>query len=83
MKGIVWETVHGLGKKHARELSNLLLTNKELVKDTEVNDSLVCRDCEVQFKTLKEGSKTNSRIRALDRRRANMTLFRHLLGSIL
>lgn len=81
MKGIVWD---GLGKKHARELSNLLLMKKELVEDMKVSDSLVYRDCDVvQFKTLKDGSKTNSRIRVLDFRRPNMNLFRDLLGSIL
>lgn len=61
----------------------MLLTDKELVKDRKVNDSLVCRDCEVvQFKT-QRGSRTKTKIRALDFRRANMSLFRDLLGSVL
>lgn len=53
VRGIVWETADGLGKKHARELSNLLLTSKELVEDMKVSDSLLCRNYEVmQLKTL-------------------------------
>jgi len=44
VRGIVWETVDGLGKKRARELSNLLLTSKESVEDTKVSNSLDCRD---------------------------------------
>jgi len=65
-------------------LLDLKLTNKEgLVEDVKVGDSLSCSDHEmVEFRILCGGSRSISRIKTLDFRRANFGLFKDLLGGI-
>ena len=62
-------------------LPDLLLTKKEeLVGDVKVKGSLGCSNHKmVEFKILREVSKTNSRITALNFRRETFGLFRDLL----
>ena len=59
-------------------------TNKEeLVKNAKVKGSHSCSEHEtVKLKILREMSKTNSRITALDFRRVDFRLFTDLLGRI-
>ena len=65
-------------------LLDLGLMNKEgLAEDVKVGGSLGSRDCEmVNFRILRGGSRTISRIKTLDFRRANFDLFKELLGGI-
>jgi len=69
-------------RKHV--LLDLVLTNKEgLVEDVKVGGSLRCSDHEmVECRTLRGGSRTISRIKTLESRRANFGLFKELLGGI-
>jgi len=62
----------------------LVLTNKEgLVEDVKVGGRLGCSDHEiVEFRILSGGSRTISRIKTLDLRKANFGLFKELLGGI-
>lgn len=53
---------------------------EKLFEGVEVNDSLGCKDHMMDFKILREVSKTNSRITNLDFRTADFSLFRHLLS---
>jgi len=66
-------------------LLDLVLTNKEgLVEDVKVGGSLSCSDHEmVNFRILRAGSRAISRIKTLDFRRANFSLFKEPLGGIL
>jgi len=65
-------------------LLDLVLTNKEgLVEDVKVRGRLGCSDHEmVEFRILPGGSRAISRIKTLDLRRANFSLFKELLGGI-
>jgi len=65
-------------------LLDLVLTNKEgQVEDVKAGGSLGCSDHEmVEFRILRGGSRTISRIKTLDFRRANFGLFKELLGGI-
>ncbi|GAB0208476.1 hypothetical protein GRJ2_003313300 [Grus japonensis] len=60
---------------------DLVLTNKEgLVGDVKLKGSLGCRDHE--FKILRAARRVHSKLTALDFRRADLGLFRDLLGRI-
>jgi len=65
-------------------LLDLVLTNKEgLVEDLKVGGSLSCSDHEmVEFRILRGGSRTISRIKTLDLRKADFGFFKDLLGGI-
>ena len=65
-------------------LLDLVLTNKEgLVEDMKVGGRLGCSDHEmVEFRILRGGSGAISRIKTLVLRRANIGLFKGLLGGI-
>jgi len=65
-------------------LLDLVLTNKEgLVEDVKVGGRLGCSDHEmVEFRIMHGGSRVISRIKTLDFRRANLGLFKELLGGI-
>jgi len=65
-------------------LLDLVLTNKEgLLEDVKVGGRLGCSDHEmVEFRILRGGSRTISRIKTLNLRRADFALFRELPGGI-
>jgi len=65
-------------------LLDLVLKNKEgLVEDMKVGGSLGCSDHEiVEFRILHGGSRAIRKIKTLDFRRDNFTLFKELLGGI-
>ena len=65
-------------------LMDLVLMNKEgLVKDVKVGSSLACSDHKmVEFRILHGGSRAISRIKTLEFRRANLGIFKDLLGVI-
>jgi len=65
-------------------LLDLVLTKKEgLLEDVKARGRLSCSDCEiVEFRILHGGSRAISRIKTLDLRRANIGLFKELLGGI-
>lgn len=65
-------------------LLDFMLTNREgLVGDVETGDSLGCRDHGIgKFSIRSEGSRAASKITTMDFRRANVSLFRDLLGRI-
>ncbi|GAB0204032.1 polycomb group RING finger protein 3-like [Grus japonensis] len=63
---------------------DLVLTNKEgLVGDVKLKGSLGCRDHEmVEFRILRAARRAHSKLTTLDFRRADLGLFRDLLGRI-
>ncbi|GAB0207747.1 hypothetical protein GRJ2_003240400 [Grus japonensis] len=63
---------------------DLILTNKEgLVGDVKLKGSLGCSDHEmVEFRILRAARRANSKLTTLDFRRADLGLFRDLLGRI-
>lgn len=62
---------------------NLLFTNKELVEDVIISSSLGCSDhAIVELKILRGVRKESSRVQTLDFRRADVVLFRELVGRI-
>ena len=65
-------------------LLDLVLTNKEgLMEDVKVGGRLGCSDHEmVKFRVLHGGSRAINRIKTLDLRRFNFSLFKELLGGI-